>query len=543
LVTETLPLPVRGYESKTITLDKLANTTSDTRANHALTVEFTGNPAWYAVQALPYLMEYPYECAEQVFGRVYANALAAHIVDQAPRVKAIFEQWKTSDTTALLSNLEKNQELKSALLEETPWVMEAKNEREQKHRIAQLFESHKLAQELQQNLAKLAEMQLSDGSFPWFRGMTSNRYITQYIATGIARLQHLSVEAAASETAKQILAQAVDYLDRQVKADHDRLLKEEVDLSEQHLGYTHVHYLYMRSLLVDLPIHPDNRPAYDYFLGQATTFWNAFNPYLKGQLALALHRASKTEPTAAIMASLRETAVHNDELGMYWKTMPHGYWWYEAPIEAQALLIETFAEVASDQKAVDDLKVWLIKQKQTQHWNTTKATADAIYALLLQGSDWLVNEPEVTITVGKETIQSTEVETEAGTGYFKKRFDGDAVTADMGNITVKVAKAENEGVAWGAVYWQYFEDLDKITGAETPLSLHKQLYIQRNTDRGPVLEEINTNNPLQVGDKVTVRIELRVDRDMEYVHLKDMRAACFEPINVLSGYRYQGGLG
>ncbi len=543
LVTETLPLPVRGNESKTFTLEKLANTTSDSRINHALTVEFTGNPAWYAVQALPYLMEYPYECAEQIFGRVYANALAAHIIDQAPRVKAIFEQWRTSDTTALLSNLEKNQELKSALLEETPWVMEAKNEREQKHRIAQLFESHKLAQGLQQNLAKLAEMQLSNGSFPWFRGMSSNRYITQYIATGIARLQQLGVEAAHSETANQILAQAVDYVDRETKDDHDRLVKNKADLSKQHLSNTHVQYLYMRSLVPDLQIHPDNRPAYDYFLGQAATYWNAFNPYLKGQLALALHRADNTEKATAIMASLRETAIHNDEMGMYWKTMPHSYWWYEAPIEAQALLIETFAEVAADQQAVDDLKVWLIKQKQTQHWSTTKATADAIYALLLQGSDWLVNEPEVTITLGNETIHSTEMEAEAGTGYFKKRFDGDALTADMGNIAVKVAKAENEGVAWGAVYWQYFEDLDKITNAETPLSLRKQLYIQRNTDRGPVLAEINADNPLRVGDKVTVRIELRVDRDMEYVHLKDMRAACFEPINVLSGYRYQGGLG
>ncbi len=543
LVTETLPLPIRGNEAKAFTLDKLANTTSDSRVNHALTVEFTGNPAWYAVQALPYLMEYPYECAEQVFGRVYANALAAHIVAQAPKVKAIFEQWKTSDTTALLSNLEKNQELKSALLEETPWVMEAKSEREQKHRIAQLFESHKLAQELQQNLAKLAEMQLSDGSFPWFRGMVSNRYITQYIATGIARLQRLGVEAAASETANQILAKAVDYVDRQVKDDYDYLVKHKMDLNERHLRYTHVQYLYMRSLVADLPMHSDNRTAYNFYLAQAANHWNAFNPYLKGQLALAMHRADNTQAAAAIMASLRETAIHNDELGMYWKAMPHGYWWYEAPIEAQALLVEAFAEVASDQQAVDDLKVWLIKQKQTQHWNTTKATADAIYALLLQGGDWLVNEPEVTITLGKETIRSTDVDTEAGTGYFKKRFDGDAVTADMGNISVNVEKVENEGVAWGAVYWQYFEDLDKITGAETPLSLRKQLYIQRNTDRGPVLEEISVDNPLQIGDKVTVRIELRVDRDMEYVHLKDMRAACFEPINVLSGYRYQGGLG
>lgn len=543
LVTETLPLPVRGNEHKTFTLDKLANTTSDTRESHALTVAFTGNPAWYAVQALPYLMEYPYECAEQVFGQVYANALAAHIVHRAPRVKAIFEQWKNSDTSALLSNLEKNRELKAALLEETPWVIDAKNEREQKHRIARLFQSQKLAEGLQQNLAKLAEMQLTDGSFPWFKGMASNRYITQYIATGIARLQRLGVEAAASETAIHILTQAVDYLDRQMKADHDRLVKDNADLSKQQLGYTQVHYLYMRSLVEKLQIHPESRAAYDFYMGQAAKFWNVFNPYLKGQLALALHRAGKTEPAAAIMASLRETAVHNDELGMYWKTMPRGYRWYEAPVEAQALLVEAFAEVASDLKAVDDLKVWLIKQKQTQHWNTTKATADAIYALLLQGSDWLVNEPEVTITLGRETIQSTDIETEAATGYFKKRFDGNEVTADMGNISVNVAKAQHEGVAWGAVYWQYFEDLDKITGAETPLSLRKQLYIQRNTDRGPVLEEINADNPLQVGDKVTVRVELRVDRDMEYVHLKDMRAACFEPINVLSGHRYQGGLG
>lgn len=549
LVTETLPLPVRGNASKTFTLDKLRDTESDSRVNHALTVEFTGNPAWYAVQALPYLMEYPYECAEQVFNRFYSNALAAHIVDQAPRVKTIFEQWKTSDTTALLSNLEKNQELKSALLEETPWVMEAKNESEQKRRIALLFESHKLAKGLQQNIAKLADMQQSDGSFPWFRGMTSNRYITQYIATGIARLQKLGVAAATSGQAANILSSAVGYLDRELKADYDRLVKNKADLDKQQLSQIQVQYLYLRSF-IDAAIPQASQTAYTYYTAQAAKYWPQFNPYLKGQMALALHRGKDTKAATEIMASLRETAIRSEEMGMYWKAMPRGYWWYEAPIEAQALLVEAFAEVAADTKAVDDLKVWLIKQKQTQHWNTTKATADAIYALLLQGSDWLANEPVVTITLGQETIRSTNVKTEAGTGYFKQRYDGEAVKPDMGNITVKVDKAVNEGVAWGAVYWQYFEDLDKITmpdgrpaGAETPLSLRKQLYVTRNTDRGPVLEEITEGNPLQVGDKVTVRIELRVDRDMEYVHLKDMRAAAFEPVNVLSGYRYQGGLG
>lgn len=542
LVTETLPLPVRGNETKTFTLEKLVSTTSGSRINHALTVEFTGNPAWYAVQALPYLMEYPYECAEQVFNRFYSNALAAHIVGQSPRVKAIFDRWKTSDTTALLSNLEKNQELKSALLEETPWVMEAKDEREQKHRIARLFESHKLAQGLQQNLSKLAEMQVSDGSFPWFRGMTSNRYITQYIVTGIARLKHLGVDAANSETANNILNRAVNYLDRQLKIDYDGLLKSKASLKDQQLGHTHIQYLYLRSFL-DSPVAKESKTAHSYYISQAASYWPKFNPYLQGQIALALSRGGDVKTANEIMASLRETAIQSDEMGMYWKTMPRGYWWYEAPIEAQALLVEAFAEVANDTKAVDDLKVWLLKQKQTQYWTTTKATADAIYALLLQGSDWLINEPTVTINVGQETIQSTTEQTEAGTGYFKKRYNSDTVTPDMGNISVQVDKATNEGVAWGAVYWQYFEELDKITAAETPLSLRKQLYIERNTDRGPALEEITPGNPLKVGDKVTVRIELRVDRDMEYVHLKDMRAACFEPTNVLSAYRYQGGLG
>lgn len=543
LVTETLPLPVRGNETKTFTLEKLTKQSSSTLVNHALTVEFTGNPAWYAVQALPYLMEYPYDCAEQTFSRFYANALAAHIVAQAPTVKAIFDQWATQDTAALLSNLDKNQELKSALLEETPWVMEAKNETEQKQRIAQLFESAKLAKGLQQNLTKLAEMQLPDGSFPWFRGMMSDRYITQHIATGIARLQHLGVEAAASETATAILNRALRYLDRQIKADYDQLLEDEVTLNAQYISYLQVQYLYLRSF-VDRPSLPkESEPAYQYYVSQAKAYWNAFNPYLKGQLALALHRGNEQSAAADIITSLRETAIHSDELGMYWKSMPRGYRWYEAPTEAQALLVEAFADVADDTEAVDDLKVWLIKQKQTQNWGTTRATADAIYALLLRGSDWLANEPEVTITLGSETLRSADINTEAGTGYFKQRYDGADVTPEMGNIAVKVDKATNEGVAWGAAYWQYFEDLDKITGAETPLSLRKQLFVQRNTAGGPVLEEITAANPLKVGDKVTVRIELRVDRDMEYVHLKDMRAACFEPTNVLSGYRYQGGLG
>lgn len=271
---------------------------------------------------------------------------------------------------------------------------------------------------------------------------------------------------------------------------------------------------------------------------------------MQGLIALALHRAGDDKTATAIVASLKENALTSEEMGMYWKDMTGGYYWYQSPIESQALLIETFTEVTKDAKAVAGMKTWLLKQKQTQHWKTTKATADACYALLLQGTDWLTATPEVQISLGNYAINSASEVHEAGTGYLKKVIDGKDVKPEMGNIKVAVsstAPAAGESVAWGAVYWQYFENLDKIIppagGTSTPLKLSKKLFVEKNTDRGPVLTPVNEGDALNVGDKVKVRIELRVDRNMEYVHMKDMRAACMEPVNVLSNYKWQGGLG
>jgi uncharacterized protein YfaS (alpha-2-macroglobulin family) len=544
LVTETLPISIKGNTTQTFTLDKLLNNNSNTLLNHGLTVEFTGNPAWYAVQALPYLMEYPYECAEQTFNRFYANALAQNIVSQSPKVKQIFDQWQNQDSAALVSNLQKNEELKTALLEETPWVMEAKDETEQKHRIALLFQTNKMAKELGRAMDKLAQMQLSDGSFPWFKGMYGDRYITQYILTGMGRLQHLGVKQA---TAKESMREkALNYADAMLKNDYDDLVKSKADMALQQISNYQAMYFYMRSFYANVPVNAVNKKAYDFYKTQAIKYWSSFNPYLKGQLALALNRIGEEKAASLIVASLRETAIHNKDLGMYWKDMPKGYYWSEAPIEAQSVLIEAFGDVAKDNDAVDEMKLWLLKQKQTQNWETTKATADACYALLLNGSNWLTVQPEVTIQLGSEKIKSSEVKTEAGSGYFKKSFAGKDVKKDMGNIQVAVqypASETSKPTSWGAVYWQYFEDMDKITGGTAPISLKKQLFIEQNSAKGPVLTAIENDNALSVGAKVKIRIELKVDRDMEYVQLKDMRAACFEPIDVLSSYQYQNGTG
>jgi uncharacterized protein YfaS (alpha-2-macroglobulin family) len=231
-------------------------------------------------------------------------------------------------------------------------------------------------------------------------------------------------------------------------------------------------------------------------------------------------------------------------MGMYWKSETNGWWWYEAPIETQALLIEAYNEIVNDRNSVEELKVWLLKQKQTQDWKTTKSTSEAIYALLFTGDNLLESDALSQITVGSRTIDLNKLEEgnrpEAGTGYFKTSWKGEEITPDMGKITVT---NPNPGIAWGAAYWQYFEQLDKITPAETGVSIKKQLFVKSNSPTGPVLKKITPDAPIKVGDKVTVRIEIRADRDMEYVHLKDMRASAFEPVNVLSGYKRQDGLG
>lgn len=234
-------------------------------------------------------------------------------------------------------------------------------------------------------------------------------------------------------------------------------------------------------------------------------------------------------------------------MGMYWKEFNAGYYWYQAPVEAQALMIEVFNDIAKDEKAVSDLKTWLLKQKQTQNWKTTIATAEACYALLLQGGNWIATEPFVEIKAGDQLFSSSpsgggREGAEAGTGYFKRSIEGNFVKPSMGNIKVTVSKSNNQP-SWGSAYWQYFENLDKITAAETPLKLKKQYFVERNTANGLVLTPVNEGEELKVGDKIKVRIELRVDRNMEYIHMKDMRSSCMEPVNVISEYKWQGGLG
>ncbi|MBE7697259.1 alpha-2-macroglobulin family protein [Tenacibaculum finnmarkense] len=553
LVTETLPMWVRSNQTKTFTLDKLKNNTSTSLKHHKLTLEITSNPAWYAVQALPYLMEYPYECSEQTFARYYANTLASFIANSNPKIQEVFNQWKSSD--ALLSNLEKNQELKSLIIQETPWLRDAQSETEQKKRIGLLFDLNKMKNEQENAINKLQNMQMSNGGFPWFKGGDyANTYITQHIASGFGHLKKLGVSNFDTKTT-QVLEKAVRFLDAEIAIQYDNLLKEaarikakkgqsasEEYLKKNHLSYATIQYVYMRSFYPEINIASKTKKAISYYKKQSATFWKDYNLYAQGQISLILFRNDNKILASKILKSLKENSITSDELGMYWKSNVAGYYSYQAPIETQSLLIEAFSEIENDTKTVDNLKIWLLKNKQTNRWKTTKATTEAVYALLLQGSDWLSITDMVDVKIGNNKIEASKLENvkvEAGTGYFKTSWNGNEITPNMSEVIIS---KKGTGIAWGGLYWQYFEDLDKITSAETPLKLRKNLFKKITSDTGKELIKITDKTTLKVGDLITVRIELRCDRNMEFVHMKDMRASGVEPINVLSGYKSQDNL-
>ncbi|UOG74062.1 MG2 domain-containing protein [Hymenobacter tibetensis] len=545
LVTESLPLPVVGPATREFELKKLTSTTSPTRRNYSLTLEMTQNPAWYAVQALPYLMEYPYECSEQVFSRLYANLLAAKILASTPRLKAVVAEWNRANQAggkvALSSKLEQNQELKALLLQETPWVRDAQSETERMRRLAELFDEPRLTAETARALDKLAKMQQPTGAFPWFERMPADRYITQLIVAGFGKLQKLgALNVAQNSQAQQIVDKALRYLDEELQRDYTELRKlPGVNLKQQHVSAVQIQALYARSFWPTASGINPAQPALAYYQQQAATFWKTQTRYLQAQTALALHR-QKTQPAAVndMLTALTENALHSEELGMYWKEVRGGYHWQEAPTETQATLIEAFDEVRNNQKAVDEMKLWLLKQKQTQNWPSTRATADACYALLLRGSDWLQPTQPVQVSIGGKAVTPTSQQ--AGTGYFKNTFPAADITPVQGKVSIKKTDA---GVAWGALYWQYFEQIDKITPAATPLQVERQLYREQQTSAGPSLERLTSTSPLRVGDVLVVRLVLRSDRDLEYVHLKDQRAAGLDLMAQTSGYRYQSGLG
>ncbi|MDN3671845.1 alpha-2-macroglobulin family protein [Flavobacterium branchiarum] len=545
LVTESLPIWVPENSKKEYTFENLKNNNSTTLRNHQFTLEYTSNPSWIAIQSLPYLMEYEHECAEQTFARFYANALATEIISSNPKIATVFEDWRKNGK--LNSKLEENEELKSIILAETPWLNDAQTEGEKKKNLALLFDLEKMKASQESIFQKLKQKQKASGGFSWFDGNDENEYITRHILAGLGHLSKLDKTEDNLSKIDEIAKTGITYLDQKFLAYYKIRTKglKTIDKLLWSNPNSDLHYLYTRSFYLDkYPLTDTLKKATKLYLETAKKDWLSYSLYEKGLATLILNRFGEKDTAKAILTSLKETSSTNEDWGMYWIANKSGWYWYQAPIETQALLIEAFTEISNDTKSVDAMKVWLLKNKQTKNWPTTKSTTEAIYALLMQGTDWLSVKDNTIIKLGNEKISTkklSESEKEAETGYIKLNWKADEVKKEMNAIVIE-NKSKVPG--FGGAYWQYFEDLDKIkNNSGAVLSVAKELYLKKSTLKGSKLEKITSNNPLKIGDLVTVRLIITAKENTEFVHLKDMRASCFEPVNVLSEYQYKDRLG
>ncbi|MCX6318569.1 MAG: MG2 domain-containing protein [Bacteroidetes bacterium] len=556
LVSSSLPLYNDKPGTRQFQFNNLLESKKSSTLRHfALTTEYSTNPAWYAIQSLPYLMEFPYECAEQTWNRYYANALASVLIQSAPEMGSVFAQWAKDDSLSLQSGLDKNPELKSVLQEETPWLNDARNEREQKRRLLGLFQKERTAEEMEKTWFKLQQLQTESGGFSWFKGGPENLYITQYIVAGIGHLKKLVItmdpDAWSGKLARKmekVMKKGIAFMDNKLTEDYAQLKKNKQESIAFRPSNYDIQRLYARSFFTDSKPAESLKKAMALYAEQATLNWTTYNVYIQGMITLINYRMGEKETAAKLLQSLRDRSTKEEEQGMFWvdSAMQGRYYWYQAPVETQSLLIEAFLEAGQDTAAVNAMRTWLIRHKQTNSWSNTKATAEACYALLLPDKTGWNSTPAATISLGSVTYRSDNEQAEAGSGYFKKRIEGTEVTPEMGRITVTVSSNDNRTYqpGWGAVHWQYFEDMDKISNdGSASVQLKKKLFIEKAGAQGPVLVPVTAGTLIRTGDKIKVQLELQASQDMEFVHLRDQRAAAFEPVKVLSGYNWRGNLG
>lgn len=535
LVTESKPFFLTEEKETTLILPDFSK---GNKKPLQATVEMTSNPVWYAIQALPALSTPTNEDVISWMGTYYASTLTKGILLRNQDIRNVIANWQVMNekADASLANLEKNEELKSISLEETPWRTAAMLERENKQKLFLLFDKNRTEVIRDEALNKLIELQKGDGSWSWYKDFSPSPSITIEILRMMAELTELgAVEY--KEVEKKMQTRALRYIDNYMGERY----REKTTLKQSNFKLTAliIDYLYMRSFYRDIPETESGRKASHFYISLINEQWN--KPHLglqeKGKLAIFLYRNGDKELAQEITSWLRRTATMNNK-GMYWaNNRGNREGLNGSAINTHSILMRALGKISPNQEETDRMKQWLISQKRVQDWTTTPATLAAIYQLIETGSDWLKEKNSPTITWGETKLELKPEE--ATTGYIKRAVDGDLLTPDMQKLYIH---SSGDAPSWGAVYVQYFQPVSEVNAsASSGLSVEKQLYKEVNEEGKIILRPIDEQSPLQVGDRVTVRMVVRASDHFDYVHLKDLRPACFEPINQASRYEFIEG--
>lgn len=539
LVTDAVPVFVREGETKTFSLENLKNTNSTTISNVSNTLELTTNPIWEIMFALPSLKNDPNNSADVIFNKWFADVLASEIFKANPKMKAVFEDYQ--DKGLLNSNLEKNQELKQLLLEETPWVLESKNEQEQMAKLALLFDVNSMKNSINQDWDDLSKLQNPDGGFSWYQGYPSSYSTSLYILKNLGKINlwlkdHVSDYQSSEQN--ELVKKLVQYVDNEVaKYDTSASLRSN---KENILNNWTLDYLDARNYWEkQYPLKGKGETIKSLVKQKAKTAKiTDFTFFGLHRAALLMNDFGLKDVSDKLMNYLKETSVDSKIQGIYWKQNLDNWGWFSSKVVNHAGALEAFNRLKpNDQKFIEDMKIWLITQKEVNSWGSSRGTAEVIFTILNSGKSWTSAESDKATIIwgGKELKPETQA-----TGYVKSTIKTDVLNKNLAEVTVT---KPGPGVVQGGLFWQYYENLDQIKSSENYVSITKELYRKIKTVNGEELQKISSETPLKIGDKVTVRMILNTDRAMEFIHIKDMRAAGFEPLDVLSGYQWKNNLG
>lgn len=544
-ITETVPFFIDNAGTKNIDLSGMFNGGSDSATEKQMTIEYSDSPGWTVIQSLKSISDVNNNNAISLSAALYANYAIKTLADSNPSLQDMAEAWK-KDGISSKSNLEKNEELKDILLQESPWMTEATNETEQMMMLSDLFDRNIMDSRISTSTERLARLQNTDGSWSWFNGMEGSYHVT---ATVVEHLAQLSKLTQTDNKIQDLIIKGYKYLDHK-ELENYRLLKknkQEVKPSESTMRYLYI------SSLVKHNIESNVRQMQQDYIGKIEKDINSLTIYGRANIACVLNVWGKTEAAKDFVKSLREYTVYKPEMGRYYDTDKARYSWMDYRIPTHIAAMKAMRLMGADFNDTDDylnnMTLWLIRQKQTQCWDNPINTVNAVNELLqADGNAIIHHKAEAKFLLNGKALDDADKKANdkqqttptAWIGYEKIAVPEKMIGKKNSELTVV---KKSEGISWGAVYGQYLEQFDKISGSNGSLAISRKMYREETVDGKKQWTELHEGSPLAVGDKIRIRHIITADRDMDFVQVHSQFAACMEPLDQISGYRRLSDIG
>ncbi len=519
MVTNTLPFTINEKGTATFNVGNLFKQNSE---DNKLTIEYTDNPAWMMIQALPSVANANEENAVSLASAYYANCLGRHIMQSSPAIKQVVSLWKNNDndTKSLQSSLESNQELKSLVLEETPWLAEASRETEQMQMLSTFFDESTIDYRLDNCIEKLGKLQNTDGSFSWWKGMKGNPYITTSVLKLLTRLNNMvgtqQQTSSIMQSAFNFTAQAASTAVKEMKE------KKEKGENTPYVNDALLDYLYVCAT-GERKLSAQQKEDVDYLVNILANQTATSSIYEKARAAIILAKFGHKTEASTCLQSIKEHTVYKEDMGRYFDTNKATYSWCDYRIPTQTAAIEALQLLDNNAgNTVNEMRRWLLQSKRTQAWDTPLNSVDAIYAFLNGNAASVsdVQTPNAKISIDGKKANMPKAT--SGLGYVKTSKNGNSFK------TVTIEKL-SDNTSWGAVYAQFTQPTKDVEASSAGMSITREVMKdgKRLSDEATMLK---------VGDMITVRITITADRDYDFVQIVDKRAACMEQTQQTSGY-------